>query len=409
MLIRSTVILALLFSAHTRVLAQSNLTSGDAAALVERMRPAMAVLLSVDRRGKTRSYGTGFFITGDGVLVTARHVAEAEVGLVALTSDGKRRPITGFIGEDSDYDVSVLRVEGYGGAHLDLAAAALPPTNQWVALVSAQDRIAPSCSTGSVALVMNFSGLFAVIATTIPVRPGQSGSPLLNAGGEVLGVVPYISPKDSATASPVSAVRKILDRAGGRREVAFGKRPRNGSEKALFFDADFRSAVEALERHDWPEAEARMRRVAKRSPESPLAFTTVGAIQVQRGDFKKAEATLDKALRLNPDSALAHLLKGVCLAARSRVTEGLAAARKSIELGLPDRGTLVSAWEFLARTEDQLGHREESREALEKLGGLDPGRAAILREELQATNRASNAVKAPTEPGPAPAEPSAPR
>jgi S1-C subfamily serine protease len=165
-------------------------------------RPALVVLVSVDRQGKAKSFGTGFFISKDGLVVTARHVARAERGFVVLAQDGKKLPVTAFIGEDTDYDIAVLKTEGSDCAHLSLANEALPRTNEWVALVSAQDAIAPSCSTGVVTSVMSLPGLFAAIATTVPVKAGQSGSPLLNPVGEVIGVVPYASPSQSATASP---------------------------------------------------------------------------------------------------------------------------------------------------------------------------------------------------------------
>ena len=49
---------------------------------------------------------------------------------------------------------------------------------------------------------------------TVPVRAGQSGSPLLNAEGDVVGVVPYVSPTESATASPVAVIQRIMANAG---------------------------------------------------------------------------------------------------------------------------------------------------------------------------------------------------
>src|SRR5579864_5921811 len=69
-------------------------SSPDPSALVSRTRPALVVLVSVDRHEKAKSFGTGFFISQDGILVTARHVAQAEGNLVAITQDGRKFPVT---------------------------------------------------------------------------------------------------------------------------------------------------------------------------------------------------------------------------------------------------------------------------------------------------------------------------
>ena len=113
------------------------ITSGpDPSELVRKARPALVLLVSLDRYEKAKSFGTGFFISQEGILVTARHVAQAEGNLVALLQDGKKLPVTGFIGEDRDYDIAVLKIERSECPHLRLANG-MPKTNQPVALVSA--------------------------------------------------------------------------------------------------------------------------------------------------------------------------------------------------------------------------------------------------------------------------------
>jgi S1-C subfamily serine protease len=168
---------------------------------------------SLDLQEKAKSFASGFFLSQEGVFVTARHVAQAEEKLVAITQDGKKFPVTGFIGEDRDYDIAVLKIERSKCSHLRLANGMLK-TNQPVALVSAQDMIASACSTGIVAAVISLPVLFETVATTVPVRAGQSGSPLLNPEGDVVGMVPYLSPTESATASPIAVIQELWLRPG---------------------------------------------------------------------------------------------------------------------------------------------------------------------------------------------------
>lgn len=352
--------------------------SPDCSELVTNTRPALVVLVSVGRHEKPKSFGTGFFITQDGVLVTARHVAQAEENLVAITQDGKRFPVTGFIGEDRDYDIAVLKIERSQCAHLRLANGMLR-TNRPVTLVSAQDMIAPACSTGIVAAVISLPGLFDTVATRVPVRAGQSGSPLLNAEGDVVGVVPYVSPTESATTSPVAVIRRILANAGTNAPIAFRRRPTNGSNLPLFLDPDFKPAIAAVARADWRDAERRLKRVAKRFPESPFTFTALAMAQIQIGHAAQAQANVERAHQLSPDSALPYLLRGVCLVSRGEISEGLAPVRKALELGLPNHDTTCSAWELI---EQGLGHNKEAEEALISLQAFDGRQAAEVRGQL---------------------------
>ena len=356
-------------------------SSPDPSALVGGIRPALVVLVSVDRHEKAKSFGTGFFISQDGLLVTARHVAQAERDLMAITEEGKKFPVTGFIGEDRDYDIAVLKIERSRCAHLRLTDGMLK-TNQPVALVSAQDMIAPACSTGIVAAVVSLPGLFEIVATTVPVRAGQSGSPLLNAEGDVVGVVPYVSPTESATASPVAVIQRIMANAGTNSPTAFHRRPSNGSNLPLFLDADFKPAIEALRRADWIEAERRLKRVAKRFPESPFTFTALAMAQIQSGRAGKARANVERAHELSPDSALPYLLRSVCLIRRGQLSQSLESVRKALELGLPGHDTTCSAWELVETIEQGLGHKKEAEEALVSLQGLDMKRAGDVRGRL---------------------------
>lgn len=373
-------LLALLI--ESQCLAGTSTPNSDSSVLISKTRPALVMLVSVDRRGTAKSCGTGFFVSQEGVLVTAWHVAQAEQDLVAITQDGKKLAITGFIGEDRDDDIAVLKAEGSQCAHLKLGSGSLK-SSQPVALVSAQDMIAPACGTGIVAEVISPFGLFETITTTVPVRKGQSGSPLLNAEGDVVGVVSFVSPAGSATGSPIGAIERILAKGGTNSPVAFRRRPSNGNNLPLLLDADFKPALEAFRHCDWREAERRLKRVAKRFPESPFVFTALAMAQVRSDRVEKARANVERAQQLSPDSAMPYLLDAVCLVRRGELAQSLAPVRKALELGLPNHETTCSAWELVAAVEKGLGHNNKAEEALATLQGLDEKRAAELRDQLE--------------------------
>jgi predicted Zn-dependent protease len=173
-----------------------------------------------------------------------------------------------------------------------------------------------------------------------------------------------------------------MAKAGTNSPAAFRRRPSNGSNLPLLFNADFKPAIEAFGHSDWREAERRFKRVAKRFPESPFTFTALAMAQIQIGHAAEARANVERAHQLSPDSALPYLLRGVCLVSRGELSEGLAPVRKALELGLPNHDSTCSAWELVARIEQGLGHNKEAEEALMSLQGLDVKRAAEVRGQL---------------------------
>jgi hypothetical protein len=354
--------------------------------LRDRAIPAIVSLYSA-RAGSDHatSRGVGFLVSSNGILVTARHVSEANAELFAFTGDGRKHPVTGYYGEDRDYDVAVLKIEGEGLPYLS-AVRGLPRPEEWVAVVSPEPDRATVYSTGAVKIVLSVPNVWDVICTTIPVHPGQSGSPLLNARGEVVGIVCGNDNKAedgyAGYAMPVGIVQEILSRKRAK-PIAFAKRPRTGSSLPLAFDQDFRAAAEAMGHNDWTEAERTLKRALKRFPESPLVRFCLGLCQAKRQAWKQAENSMAKVVELKPESGLAWCVYGASLAARGRHAQSEAALRKSIQLQPPDQNLLFTAWELIARIDAERGNTNGVREALANLRSLDPNKAELCNRELQ--------------------------
>ena len=348
--------------------------------------PAVVSLYSA-RLGSEQatSRGVGFLVSSNGILVTARHVSEANTELIAFTADGRKHQVTGFYDEDRDYDVAVLKIDGEGFPFLPIAAGPLPQTNEWVVVISPEPDRATVYSTGLVKAVLSVPNVWEVICTTISVHPGQSGSPLLNLAGEVAGIVCGNDNKAedgyAGYAMPVSIVHEILVRKHA--PIPFEKRPRKGSSLPLAFDKDFRAAAESMGRNNWTESEKALKSAAKRFPESPLVLFCLGLCQAKRQDWKQAESSMEKVVKLKPGSALAWCVYGASLAARGRHSESEVALRTSIRLQPPDQNLLFTAWELIARIDAERGNANGVREALANLRGLDPVKAELCRREFQ--------------------------
>ena len=384
-----TKIASLLFSAWAAAAAlaaapTNSATDLGAARCLQKAGPAVVILASVDRRyERVTGLATGFLIREDGVLVTDRHVSEANDALVAFTADGKEHRVTGFYGEDWDYDVAVVKIEGSGYAHLSMTVAQLPQTNQWAAVVTPETNAQLLCVTGAVQTVISLPNVFEMLFLTLPVHPGQSGSPLLNESGEVIGVVAGIATNGGSYATPVNVVQRILEQTGATTPVPFAKRPRKGNSMPVVLDETIRAAALAFAWKDWAAAELLAKQAAKKFPGSPLTLTFLGLTYTQRGHWKEADAAFAKVVRLKPDSAFAWLMYGTSSMMRSRFAKADQALRRSITLRLAEKDQLTHAWKMIAAADAARKDVKGAREALGNLQHLDPGRAEEWRRELQ--------------------------
>jgi len=149
-------------------------------------RSAAAVLLL---RG-VRKQGTGFLITSTGVVATNAHVVRDEPHLVAVAPGGAEYPArVAYV--DGEVDFALVKIEGAGLPHLALAGAAhVSPGQSVVAIGNPGGGMANTVTKGIVSAVgpKRELGPGTWIQTDAAVNPGNSGGPLLDSAGEVIGI-----------------------------------------------------------------------------------------------------------------------------------------------------------------------------------------------------------------------------
>jgi len=167
----------------------------------QRVRPAVVKIVSLQRGWSGRMVqdktGSGFIISPQGHVLTNRHVVLGADQLMIQLADGRNFERLRVLGADPRSDVAILRIEG--PFETPLPVAPLGDSDQlavgeWVLAIGAPFQLESSVSAGVVSATGRTRVLGLVgtseefIQTDAALNPGNSGGPLVNLDGQVVGI-----------------------------------------------------------------------------------------------------------------------------------------------------------------------------------------------------------------------------
>lgn len=135
-----------------------------------------------------RGVGSGFILSADGYVMTNAHVVDgADEVYVKLTD--KREFKAKIIGVDKRSDVALVKIEGGNLPRLTIGDSNKIRVGEWVIAIGSPFDLDNTVTAGIISAKARDTGDYLpLIQTDVAVNPGNSGGPLINMRGEVIGI-----------------------------------------------------------------------------------------------------------------------------------------------------------------------------------------------------------------------------
>jgi hypothetical protein len=161
--------------------------------LVHVSKPSIFSIITYDNKNNPLAYGTGFFIDTKGTGITNYHVLEGANSAQIKTLDGNHYQINNIISQSKKMDIIKFSIENEANRIFPfLKLCQLQPIEaEDVFVIGNPKELEYSVSNGIISSIRNIEDFGKIIQTTAPISSGNSGSPLINMRGEVLGVISF--------------------------------------------------------------------------------------------------------------------------------------------------------------------------------------------------------------------------
>ena len=292
-------LLVLVFATPTFAQTQESLPE-----LVRRVKPNVVAITTYDASGESLMTGSGFFLS-PGKVVTNLHVVRGATRAEVKTLDGKGRvyQVSGVWDFDEDGDLALLAVDmPLERVRSSELASALPDEGEPVFVIGNPLKLEGSVSDGIVSAVREVPNVGRIIQITAPISRGNSGSPVFNMHGEVLGVV-TIKVTNGQNINLAIASSRIMEMKPDKLRLMSDI---NAKARTELSESLYRSGLESLWLGNYDSAVGYFENAVNKNPRRAEAWIQVGYCKVKQGKNQEAIKAYQQAIQLQPDNAEAH-------------------------------------------------------------------------------------------------------
>ena len=334
--------------------------------LVRRVKPAVVAIVTYDEKGEALTTGSGFFIR-PGQVVTNLHVMRGARRSEVKTLDGKGKvfPVAGIFALDEEGDLALLSVPTPPERpRSNELANSLPEEGEKIFVIGNPLKLEGSVSDGIVSAVREVPGVGKIIQITAPISHGNSGSPIFNLRGQVVGVVTVKVTNGQNINLAIGAPRVRALRADKLRPLSvLPEKERRGDIAELLY----KTGLDSLWLGNYDNAVSYFENAVNRNPKRVDAWIQVGYCKVKQGKNEEAIKAYQQALSLRPDAEDILNKLGDAYYYASKTSEAIEAYKEAIRL-YPSG---AEAYYNLALIYFEMGNKKEALAEAKILRQLD--------------------------------------
>ena len=341
-------LIALAFVSVNKTFAQENLPD-----VVRRVKPAVVASATYDANGDALMTGSGFFIR-PGQVVTNLHVIRGAQRSEIRTLDGKGRVYTvaGIVAVDQEGDLAILSVNmPFERTRSSEVASALPDEGEKIFVIGNPLKLEGSVSDGIVSAVREVPSIGKIIQITAPISHGNSGSPVFNMKGQIVGVVTVKVTNGQNINLAIASARVNGLVPGKLRSFAELSSKDIGGDLG---ESPYRSGLDSLWLGNYDDAVGFFENAVNKNPKRVDAWVQVGYCKVKQGKTGEAIRAYRQALRLQPDSEDVHNKLGDAYYYAGNLREAIESYKEAARL----RPNKAEAYYNLAIAYSESGNEE---------------------------------------------------
>lgn len=185
------------------------------ASVAQRSQPSVVTITSYDRENQKTGFGSGFIIREDGLIATNYHVIKSAAAVEVQNPRIGTHRVRGAVAIDRDLDFAILKIADEDLPALPLGNSSQVRLGEGVVAIGNPRGLSGTVSAGLISQLRE-EAPYQMLQTSAPIYPGNSGGPLINKHGEVVGII-TARVGDGPTLSlalPINYLRRPLLGAG---------------------------------------------------------------------------------------------------------------------------------------------------------------------------------------------------
>ncbi len=349
--------------------------------LVRRVKPSVVSVITYDQKGEVKITGSGFFVR-PGQILTNLHVVEGASRAEVRTFEGKGRTyaVEGLLAVDAEGDLALLDVSSAQERSRAVeTSATLPEEGEKIFVIGNPLRLEGSVSDGIVSAVREVPNLGKIIQITAPISHGNSGSPVFNMKGQVVGIV-TIRVMNGQNINLALGAGRAAELGAGERLLSFEEVAKTKStlKAESLADWSYLNGLNSLWLGNYDSALGHFENAVNKNPERADAWIQVGFCKVKQGKNQDAIRAFQQALRLRPNSYEAHNKLGDAFYYAGNYRKAADSYRQAVAL----RPDLAEGYYNLGMAQFELGDRAAAAAQAQRLKTLDAELHKKLAGEL---------------------------